>query len=104
MGQHIRSYHNLYGVTVSRFATFGNTDATYLGTNSGKPNSSGWTMQLDTTPFGTEDLPGYPYMNARFFIQYTLYDRFNGSKTNYDGTGRNASDNNTIFTGIWMAF
>jgi len=98
------SYHNLYGLTVSRFATFGNTDATYYGTNSGKPNSSGWTMQFDTTPFGTEDSPGYPYMNVRFFVQYTLYDRFNGSKTNYDGTGRNASDNNTIFTGIWMAF
>jgi hypothetical protein len=98
------SYHNRYGVTLSRFAIFGNTDATYYGTESGKPNSSGWTTQFDVTPFGTDDSPGFPYFNARFFVQYTVYDRFDGAKSNYDGTGRNASDNNTIFTGVWMAF
>ncbi|MDR3438816.1 hypothetical protein [Telmatospirillum sp.] len=98
------SYHNRYGLTLSRFATFGSTDATYFGTDSGKPNASGWTTQFDVTPFGTDETSISTYLNARFFIQYTIYDRYNGSKTNYDGTGRNASDNNTIFTGVWMAF
>jgi hypothetical protein len=42
--------------------------------------------------------------HADFFVQYTMYDKFNGLKDNFDGTDRNASDNNTLYTGIWFAF
>ena len=42
--------------------------------------------------------------HARFFVQYTAYDKFNGLSKNYDGTGRNASDNNTLFLGTWLTF
>jgi hypothetical protein len=98
-------YLNTYGITVSRFASFGNTDATFFSaSNNGKPNSSGWTVQFDVTPFGGHDSLAFPYLNARFFVQYTAYDRFNGSATNFDGNGRKAADNNTVFTGLWLAF
>jgi hypothetical protein len=30
-------------------------------------------------------------------MQYTGYLRFNGAQNNYDGFGRNASSNNTVF-------
>jgi len=29
---------------------------------------------------------------------------FNGSARDYDGFGRNSSDNNTVFLYVWMAF
>ncbi len=99
-------YKNTYGVTLSRFDITGTADAGLYGGSSAanSPDSSGWTVQVDATPFGTEKSFGWPYLNARVFAQYTVYNKFNGSGTNYDGTGRNASDNNTLFTGVWFAF
>ena len=61
-------------------------------------------MLRDATPFGMEKSFGWPYLNTRLFVQYTAYDKFNGSSTNYDGTGRSASDNNTLYTWVWFAF
>ena len=40
----------------------------------------------------------------RLLLQYTGYGKFNGAKTNYGGNGRNASDNNTLFFDVWVAF
>jgi hypothetical protein len=36
-------------------------------------------------------------------LPYTLYDKFDGASSNYDGSGRNASDNNTLYFFIWTA-
>jgi hypothetical protein len=33
-----------------------------------------------------------------------MYSRYNGSSTNYDGNGRDASDNDTLMLMIWTAF
>ena len=30
-------------------------------------------------------------------LQYVIYNKFNGSHSNYDGFGRDASDNNTFY-------
>ena len=98
-------YNNTYGVTLRRFDILGSRDALlYPDASSHKPDSTGWTAQLDFTPFGTANSPGGTFMNHRFYVQYTAYDKFNGQSHNYDGTGRNASDNNTIFVGDWIAF
>jgi hypothetical protein len=101
-------YKNTYGLTLLRFVTDGSADATLYGVTGGqtnpRPNSAGWTVQADLTPLGTQGSIGWPYINARFFVQYTAYDKFNGSSANYDGTGRSAAGNNTLFTGLWMAF
>jgi hypothetical protein len=32
-----------------------------------------------------------------------VYTKYDGASTNYDGTGRNASDNNTLYLFVWMA-
>ena len=62
--------------------------------------------------FGTKDagigrlaeLDYLPIQNVRLMLQYTAYNKFNGASTNYDGNGRNASDNNTLFFNVWVAF
>jgi hypothetical protein len=33
-----------------------------------------------------------------------LYTEFNGAPKNYDGFGRSASDNNTLFLFAWLIF
>ena len=45
-----------------------------------------------------------PWQNLRFGAQYVFYNRFNGESTNYDAAGRSASDNNTLFLYMWLAF
>jgi hypothetical protein len=42
--------------------------------------------------------------NLKLGIQYTIYTVYNGGGRNYDGFGRNASDNNTLFLYAWLAF
>jgi hypothetical protein len=39
----------------------------------------------------------WPSQNLQLSAQYTGYTRFNGAKTNYDGAGRNAGSNNTVY-------
>jgi hypothetical protein len=45
-----------------------------------------------------------PWENTRLLAQYTIYNKFDGASSNYDGTGRNASDNNVLFLEAWIAF
>jgi len=98
-------YNKTYGVTVRYFNITGTQDNTFYGDNrSGRPDSSGWTLQGDWTPFGKESSWGAPWANVRLGLQYTWYNRFNGAKDNYDGSGRNAKDNNTLYGFIWTAF
>jgi hypothetical protein len=40
---------------------------------------------------------------VRVGLQYTGYSKFNGGGNDYDGSGRNASDNNTLFGFLWVA-
>lgn len=45
-----------------------------------------------------------PLQNLRAGLQYTVYEKFNGARENYDGFGRNASDNNSLFLYVWAAY
>ena len=45
-----------------------------------------------------------PWQNARLSLQYTAYGKFDGSRSDYAGTGRNASDNDTVVVLAWFAF
>ena len=40
----------------------------------------------------------------RVGVQYTAYFRFDGAGQNFDGFGRNASDNNTLRVFTWIAY
>ncbi|MCP8939691.1 hypothetical protein NK718_14275 [Alsobacter sp. SYSU M60028] len=97
-------YDRTYGFTARYFNTVGNRDTTLNASRTGKPDSSGMMFQVDWTPFGKEDSWMAPNANVRLGLQYTLYNKFDGSHTNYDGAGRNASDNNTALAFVWVAF
>jgi len=64
------------------------------GNLSGDPATRGWTYEAFWMPI----------QNVRVGAQYTMYDKFNGASDNYDGFGRNASDNNTLFLYVWGAY
>jgi hypothetical protein len=102
-------YGGHYGVTLGRFINRGSRDQVLFvpepatGSRTGTPNSSGTIIQADWTPFGGADSWHAPWVNARVGLQYTLYDEFNGAARNYDGFGRNAHDNNTVFVFLWLA-
>ena len=64
-----------------------------LGSLNGSPATRGWTAEATWTPL----------QNARIGLQYTWFNKFNGGTNNYDGFGRNASDNNTLFLYVWGA-
>jgi hypothetical protein len=64
------------------------------GSASGSPDSASTVIELNWLP----------YRDRRFTLQYTAYQRFNGASTNYDGFGRKASDNNTLYLLAWFPF
>jgi hypothetical protein len=70
------------------------TSTPVSGNLSGNPGSRGWTGELFWMP----------WQYVRLGVQYTYFSRFNGASTNYDGFGRNASDNNTVFLYAWGAY
>jgi hypothetical protein len=55
-------------------------------------------------PFNKGGPSFWPWLNAKVGLQYIAYTKFNGGTTNYDGFGRNASANNTLFLFTWIAF
>jgi hypothetical protein len=98
-------WHNQVGLTVGAFDTWGSTDPVlYGGVPAPKPNSTAMLVQLDGTPWGAGHSPLGPRFNIRVGIQYTHYFSFDGAATNYDGAGRNASDNNAFRLFTWVAY
>ncbi|WP_421737361.1 hypothetical protein [Caulobacter sp.] len=99
-----------YGATVGLFRTTGSVDEGLfapeadIGSRTGRPDTSGYMLQADWTPFGQESSWGAPNVNLRLGVQYVGYSRFNGSHADYDGEGRNAKDNNTLSLFLWSAF
>jgi len=96
------NYHfrNRYGATVGYFNTWGTTDPVLYaqdpldGSVNGDPASDGYILQFAY----------WPWQNIDFTAQYTGYLKFNGAGTNYDGAGRNASDNNATYFTAWFIF
>jgi hypothetical protein len=94
-------YDNQYGATLAYFHTTGDVDASLFNTGeavtgsaTGSPKTSGYIIELNWLP----------RRDVRFLLQYTAYRDFNGSRTNYDGFGRNANDNNTLYVLGWFMF
>ena len=93
------------GATVGLFDISGSTNPViYAGNRTFKPDSTGVMFQIDGTPWGGGASPLGPRFNMRVGVQYTLYTRFNGAASNYDGAGANASDNNTVRVFTWIAY
>jgi hypothetical protein len=97
------SYHlrRTYGGGLGYFSTTGSSDAlkyesgtALVGSASGSPNSKGWIAEFDYLP----------WQNVKLTLQYIAYQKFNGAKSDYDGSGRNANDNNTLYILGWLNF
>ena len=70
------------------------TSSRVTGNLSGNPATSGLTFEAFWLPV----------QNVRVGAQYTAYNKFNGATDNYDGFGRNARDNNTLFAYLWFSY
>ena len=95
------SYNRTWVGAVNEFTTTGSSNAALYAPNT-TPDSNGYRLQLEYVPFGKLDSPNRPWLNLRFGLQYTDYSKFDGASSNYDGSGRNASDNNTLFAFFWV--
>lgn len=89
---------NLYlkngiGATMGYFSKSGSTDLN-VGSLSNKPNSNGFIFQLEYLP----------WFNTKFTLQYVMYNKFDGRTRDYDGMGRNAFNNNTLYFLAWLNF
>jgi hypothetical protein len=104
-------YQARYGGSLGLFDLTGTTDTADLtpgyapasappsagdpaGNRTGSPATRGLTVEAFTMPI----------QNLRVGAQFTAYQRFNGASRNYDGFGRNASDNNSLFIYTWLAY
>jgi hypothetical protein len=93
------------GVSAQVFDTWGPPDQLlYAGASTFRPASSGVTLQIDGTPFGSGNSPLGKRFNMRVGLQYTNYFSFDGAGSNYDGLGHNAQDNNTLRVFTWIAY
>ncbi len=87
-------------LTLGYFNVNGSTDSglyapeSVTGSGSGSPDSSGFVAQAAYLP----------WQNTKFVLQYRGYTKFNGGNSNYDGFGRSASDNNTLYLLAWLVW
>lgn len=97
-------YQRKWGGTLAYFSTTGTTDALLYAADSslvgvvtsanGSPDTTGWMAEFNYVP----------WLNTKVSLQYTAFNKFNGGTSDYDGFGRNASDNNSIYALAWFAF
>jgi len=87
--------------TAQYFNAWGTADAGLFGTDPVTgvpltPATSGWTTEIAYIPFSASKMVGWPWFNARIGLQYTFYNKLNG-------TSVGASNNNTLFLHAWFA-
>jgi hypothetical protein len=98
-------YRRWIGTTLGYFSTTGSADtglypapapgaAGVVTSANGLPDTRGWMAEANYLP----------WLNTKFSIQYTAYTKFNGGSANYDGVGRAASANNTLYLLLWFAY
>jgi hypothetical protein len=98
-------YRRRIGGTLGYFSTTGSTDpglyaaaapgsAGTVTSATGSPDTRGWIAEANYLP----------WLNTKLSLQYTKYTKFNGGSTNYDGVGRNASDNSSLYLLLWFTY
>jgi hypothetical protein len=93
-------YQRNIGGALGFFNTSGSTDmllyppTAVAGSATNSPASRGFVAELNYLPF----------LNTKLQLQYTRYDKFNGEGSNYDGAGRNASQNDTLYVLAWFNY
>ena len=95
-------YRRKIGGTIGYFHTTGSADAgLYGGNGNTTPDTDGWVAELNYMP----------WLNTKFSIQYTGYNKYNGGSSYLwnNSTGsvtlpRKASDNNTLYILAWLSY
>jgi hypothetical protein len=88
------------GLSAAYFSTAGSPDSFLFspdpldGSRMARPNSRGVILESDLIFL----------KQFKASLQYVLYTAFNGARLNYDGSGRNASGNNTLYFLLWFMF
>jgi hypothetical protein len=101
------SYHfrQTWSLMAGLFRTTGDADSLIYATSPTlRPNTSGTIWEANWVPFGKRDSWRAPFANLKLGAQYVVFTRYNGVSNNYDGSGRNASDNNTLYLFAWLAY
>jgi hypothetical protein len=95
-----RSHSGDMGGSTGHFSTTGKTDPLLYssipvdGSRTGSPDSNGFILEAYYRR----------WEKTKISLQYTIYNKFNGAHSNYDGFGRNASDNNSLYALVWFMF
>ncbi|PSJ16190.1 cytochrome C [Nitrosomonas supralitoralis] len=106
------TFQQTYGLNLFYNQTTGTAD-TFIygfgdpisGNRTGNPNSQAFTAEASYTPFGKSSASVMgTFVNLRLAVQYVHNFKFNGNVHNYDGFGRNAVNNDTLYFNAWMAF
>ncbi|HVN42419.1 MAG TPA: hypothetical protein VMT50_06510 [Steroidobacteraceae bacterium] len=102
-------YRRMIGGSLGYFQTTGSSDAGLypapaesidqgpigvVTSANNRPDTKGWVAEVNYVP----------WLNTKFTLQYTGYSKFNGGSNNYDGAGRNASDNNSLYLLVWFSY
>jgi hypothetical protein len=94
------TYRRTIGGSLGFFDITGGTDAVLYaqapvsGSNANNPDSRGAIGEINYLP----------WLNTKLQLQYVRYTKFNGRSSDYDGAGRNASDNDTLYLLAWVNF
>jgi len=104
-------YQQTYALSTGAFIINGDQDnfvpdatrVVYTDSIDDVPESTGYILQAEYIPFGKGD-PMTSWTNLRLGLQYTYYTKFNGDADDYDGAGRSAQDNNTLYAFVWLNF
>ncbi len=83
------SFDATWTPSVQLFDISGSADPVLWGTRTGRANSSGYILEMAYSPWGKPDSP-FQWLNVKVAAQYVGYWRF-------DGTARNAADNNALY-------
>jgi hypothetical protein len=95
-------YDRKFGFTAGYFFVSGTSDT--LLYPSGTPVTGFNSDHIPATQGFIFELNILPWENTKFSIQYNAYLEFNGSNSDYDGSGRNAWDNNALIFIILLMY
>lgn len=99
-------YEGKYGASLTYLDVTGSSDANlYPALDGGDPIPiSGSAHNSPNTRVWIPELFYTPVQNLRVGLQYWDYALYNGGSSNYDGAGRSAKDNNTLFLYAWLVY
>ena len=100
-------YQAKYGVSLAYASVNGSPDTIAYNSSPdsfGNPVPFGNLGNTPNTKLWVPEIFWTPIQNVRIGLQYYKFTEYNGASGNYDGNGRNASDNNTLFFYVWGAF